>query len=497
MIFIRPFLLLLLLVPFLFKISKSRGSTKTPWTKWVDATLLPALLVGDRQNHSFGLWRKSLILLWSLFVIASAGPAFDKLPVPVGTSLPNTVLIFDLGPAMQGATLANAKIKLNDLLTALKGNRVGLVLYADKGYTAVPLTQDRALIRALIPTLDPSVLPNPQQNPAAAFHYADTLIQQSGGNGRILYITAGGVDGRNIKSAYPIGVLGLDDKAVSATLKQLGAYQAKSADASDILSLLKATEPDTSIQFDMDETADEWADLAGILTLILLPFFAFTFKKGFLFGLLFFFIIPVQAAFFLRPDQQAYYHHQEAVEHYRKGVYDKAIQGFENHPYNQGNALAHAGKIQEAIQAYTKELKINPDNEDARFNKEYLEKQLPPPEQQNQQSEQQKSDKDNPDQQADSQNQDDQQSNEENQNSQKNDSQQQQQDSSQQQENQANASQPTEPQDTEEQIQQQEVDESSREKSPFNQEEQQVLNRLNTDPYRVLRYRLQQQARKK
>ena len=472
MIFIRPFLLLLLIVPFLFKLTKSQGRTKTPWTKWVDATLLPALLVGDRQNHSFGLWRKSLILLWSLFVIAAAGPAFDKLPVPVGTSLPNTVLIFDLGPAMQGATLANAKIKLNDLLTALKGNRVGLVLYADKGYTAVPLTQDRALIRALIPTLDPSVLPNPQQNPAAAFHYADTLIQQSGGNGRILYITAGGVDGRNIKSAYPIGVLGLDDKAVSATLKQLGAYQAKSADASDILSLLKATEPDTSIQFDMDETADEWADLAGILTLILLPFFAFTFKKGFLFCLVFFFIIPVQAAFFLRPEQQAYYHHQEAVEHYRNGVYDKAIQ------------------------AYTKELKINPDNEDARFNKEYLEKQLPPPEQQNQQSEQQKSDKDNPDQQADSQNQDDQQSEEENKDSQTNDSQQQQ-DSSQQQENQANASQPTEPQDNEEQIQQQEVDESSREKSPFNQEEQQVLNRLNTDPYRVLRYRLQQQARKK
>ena len=491
MIFIRPLILLLLLVPFLWRIVRHYKSVETPWKKWVDANLLPHLLVGNKKAHFVSLWHRGLMILWFLFVVAAAGPAITKLPIPVSHSLPNTVIIFDLGPTMQGSTLTTAKIKLHDLLTALKGNRVGLVLYADKGYTAVPLTEDRALIRNLIPTLDPSVLPNPEQRPAAAFARANELIQQTGGKGRIIYLTAGGVDTRDIKTPHLVGVLGLDDKAISPTLKNLGTYQAKTTDASDILTLLKATEPDTTLQFEGEEETDEWADLGGLLALILLPFFALTFRRGFLFILLLGAFMPAHASFFLRPDQEAYQQQTQAIADYRSGAYEKAIKGFENHPYNRGNALAHAGKIQEAIQSYTEALKQNPKDEDARFNKEYLEKQLPPQEQnqQNNQDEQQ-SDNNNSQQQAneDEQNQE-QDTNEEPadsnpQNDPNNQDQQDQQVSPDQQE-QANQTQP------------QAVNENDKEKSPFNQEEQQVLNRLRADPYRVLRYRLQQQARKR
>ena len=52
-----------------------------------------------------------------------------------------------------------------------------------------------------------------------------------------------------------------------------------------------------------------------------------------------------------------------------------------------------------------------------------------------------------------------------------------------------------EQQENSEQTRPQEVDENDREQSPFNQKEQQILNKLRSDPYRVLRYRLQQQAR--
>ena len=489
MILIRPLVLLLLVVPFIWRVVRHYQPIDTPWTKWVDTNLLPHLLIGGKGEKRTPLWRWSLIALWSFFVIASAGPAFQKLPVPVSHSLPNTVIIFDLGPSMQGSTLAMAKIKLHDLLTALKGNRVGLVLYADKGYTAVPLTEDRALIRSLIPTLDPSVLPAPVQRPAAAFEKANELIQQTGGKGRILYLTAGGVNANNIRSDHPIGVLGLDDKAISASVKNLGVYHAKTTDASDILSLLKATEPDTALQFEGTEETDTWADLGALLALILLPLFAFTFKRGFLFVLVFFVVVPANAAFFARPDQEAYAKQTQAVADYRSGNYDKAIQGFKHHPYNLGNALAHAGKIQEAIQSYAQALKENPEDEDARFNKEYLEKQLPPQQQQQQQQQ-------NQNQQQSEQNQQNQNESDNDQNKQDQESQSQEQ----QQESQDQSEQQSEPDQTESEQQEtapQEVDQEDREQSPFNQEEQQVLNRLRPDPYRVLRYRLQQQARKK
>ncbi len=500
MIFIRPWLLLLLFLPFVFKFVRRHQTPASPWIKWVDKRLLPALLVAGEKGGRFSLWRKGLIALWMLLVIAAAGPSFQKLPVPVNHSLPNTVIIFDLSPSMQGAALANARIKLHDLLTELKGNRVGLVLYADKGYVALPLTEDRTILRQLIPTLDISVLPSAERNLAGAFETADKLIEQAGGKGRILYLTAGGVEAKGVRSAHPVGVLGLDDAAVSGAIKSLGAYHKKTTDATDIFALLKATEPDTTLQFEGDERADEWADLAPFLVLILLPFFALTFRRGFLFGLVFLFAFPTQAAFFKRADQVAYEQHTHAVADYRAGAYEKAIEGFQNHSYNRGNALAHAGKIQEAIAAYEEALKENPADEDARFNKEYLEKQLPP-EEQNQQTQDQKSGDNKQDQQNQAAQDKPQESEQEQSEENTTPENQQQQPEEQQAEPDKDAESEAEakpnPKEQAEQQMPTEVNEENREQSPFNQEEQQMLNRLVADPYRVLRYRILQQARQK
>ena len=511
MIFIRPWILLLLFMPLLFYWGIYHAKYTSSWAKWVDKKLLPYLLMSNGSTGGRKRRYSLLVVLWTAFVVAAAGPAFQKRPVPVSASLPNTVIIFDLGPSMQGQTLASAKIKLHDLVTALKGNRIGLVLYADKGYTALPLTEDRGLLRSLIASLDSSVLPNTIQRPAAGFEKANELIAQTGGKGRILYLTAGGADARGIASSYPVGVLGLDDAAISSSLKQLGAYQAKTVDASDIFALLQATEPETAVQFDMQEQSDEWADLGGLIALCLLPFFVLTFRRGWLFVLL---LVPygAQASLFLRPDQENYQQHKQAVANYRKGNYDKAIQGFQMDPYNLGNALAYAGKIQEAIAAYGKAIEKNPNDEDAVFNKEYLEKQLPPPEknpQDNPQQDEQNSsgsqqqENEQPDQQKESDGieQDQQESQQEDQQRSEENEQQEAQPKSDEtlnneSQNDSNENSLSE-QEQAEQTQPQEVDEADREQQPFNQEGQQILNRLRSDPYRVLRYRILQQARQK
>ncbi|SMG63632.1 [similarity to] TPR repeat-containing protein [methanotrophic bacterial endosymbiont of Bathymodiolus sp.] len=58
--------------------------------------------------------------------------------------------------------------------------------------------------------------------------------------------------------------------------------------------------------------------------------------------------------------------------------------------YNQGNVLAKSGQLDKAIEAYDQALKLNPDNQDAQFNKEKVEEAL---EQQKQQQQQQEQDK--------------------------------------------------------------------------------------------------------
>jgi len=76
---------------------------------------------------------------------------------------------------------------------------------------------------------------------------------------------------------------------------------------------------------------------------------------------------------------------------YRAGDYEKALESFSQLDgadalYNRGNALAHLGRLQEAVAAYDEALKQNPTNADARHNKALVEKLL---EQQQQQQQQQ------------------------------------------------------------------------------------------------------------
>lgn len=66
---------------------------------------------------------------------------------------------------------------------------------------------------------------------------------------------------------------------------------------------------------------------------------------------------------------------------YREGNYEGAAEAFSQAQtpeaeYNRGNALARAGKLEEALKAYEKALARNPDNEDARFNRDLVTQML-------------------------------------------------------------------------------------------------------------------------
>jgi len=71
----------------------------------------------------------------------------------------------------------------------------------------------------------------------------------------------------------------------------------------------------------------------------------------------------------------------QAVAHYQNKDYAAAVKDFQHIPkptaddvYNQGNALAHLGKLDAAIAAYQKALAMNPNLKDAQANKALLEK---------------------------------------------------------------------------------------------------------------------------
>ncbi len=185
-------------------------------------------------------------------------------------------------------------------------------------------------------------------------------------------------------------------------------------------------------QISTELKTDVWREQGPWLVLCLLPLAALLFRRGYVFVLAFLLFPCPDAAYaldwdslWLRKDQQgqramATRDYEKAAElfndpawkaaaQHRSGDYQAAVGVLEelgevgNH-YNRGNSLARMGRYQEAIAAYDKALAELPEHEDAKFNKELLEKEL-----EQQQSQQQDQDQ----QQAQDQQQDEQQSQQE------------------------------------------------------------------------------------
>jgi Ca-activated chloride channel family protein len=170
-----------------------------------------------------------------------------------------------------------------------------------------------------------------------------------------------------------------------------------------------------------DSLGERWKDNGPWLLLLLLPLVAFSFRRGLLFLLPLVFLPGMLVTSDARAglwddlwssrDQQA----QKALQQerpadaaqlardpaiagealFRSGDFARAEQAWsqssevleqaDNH-YNRGNSLAHAGEYEAAIAAYDDALELQPDLEDAAFNKDLVEQMKQQQEQQEQEN---------------------------------------------------------------------------------------------------------------
>jgi len=197
-----------------------------------------------------------------------------------------------------------------------------------------------------------------------------------------------------------------------------GIYQTITANNADIQAVLANLDRSVQQQGEQNDNLvlDQWAEKGPWLLLLVLPLAALTFRKGLLcVALLLMLPLPKNSYalgwqdLWQTKDQQAQqaYKRQDyakaaeqfenpdwkAAAHYKAGEYDKALESLkisksESSAYNLGNALAKAGQLEEAVKAYEKALAVNPNDADAKHNKEIVEKEL-----EKQKQDQQKDDK--------------------------------------------------------------------------------------------------------
>jgi Ca-activated chloride channel family protein len=199
----------------------------------------------------------------------------------------------------------------------------------------------------------------------------------------------------------------LDREALS-TLASTGGghYVTAGPDDRDIETLIPARGAGLAPRAQKQDTrADQWREEGPWLLLVLLPLAALGFRRGWLSPLVLVAALtpaPDAHAFgwddlWLRPDQQAEHllqagKPQEAAETFRRpdwravaqyqaGDYQQALKTLEGvqggaAEYNKGNALARSGQLEEAVAAYDRALEQDPQDEDARHNRDLVQKLL-------------------------------------------------------------------------------------------------------------------------
>lgn len=376
--------------------------------------------------------------------------------------------------------LQRAIYKLNDILNLRKEGQTALVVFSGDPFTVTPLTDDVATIKALLPALETKIMPSSGHSVHKAITKAIELLNQSGlSNGSILLITAqlsthekekiieiAKQNGITIsvlavatEDAIPIpnaqgGFLTDDKGALVVTtlskenLTQLaksthGAYATISIDDSDINYLSKnfSTNDLTTAKEDLELKQNKWHDQGYLLVLFALPFVSLIFRRGLLAMMLFFLPYPIQAIswndLWKTSDQQAeqLFHQEEyqqakelfqhpdwqAATHYKLGDYENAAKLFQNDSsaegfFNYGTAKAKQGDFKGALAAYQKSLEINPNHEDAQYNKKLIEGFLQKEKQKKQDKKNQNSDKQQDQEQDQQQNQEQNQDSQEQQN---------------------------------------------------------------------------------
>jgi Ca-activated chloride channel homolog len=189
--------------------------------------LVPAARFGnvlDGAGTGQGIARGSLLGVGLFFLfLAAAGPQCGErtelvkrtgIDLVIALDSSNSMLARDVKPSR----LDRAKLEVTALLDRLKGDRVGLVVFAGDAFVQCPLTTDYAAARLFLRAVDPAGMP--QQGTAIANALLESKrVLEGGGRGSaakaVLLITDGeDQQGDALKAASELGEAGIRIYAV-------------------------------------------------------------------------------------------------------------------------------------------------------------------------------------------------------------------------------------------------------------------------------------------
>lgn len=185
MTFTRPeFIWMILIVPLAATLMwLSDRARLSRLTKHAGRLLLEA--TGTAVDHRTRILKRGLVLLsLALLVLAAAGPSYGTELVPEPDRGVDIILVVDVSQSMlatdiKPSRLEAVRLSIEDLVSTLLGERVGLVAFSGTAYTQCPLTSDYSAFMLYVRDLSVESIPRGGTNLEQALNAA---IQSLGGN---------------------------------------------------------------------------------------------------------------------------------------------------------------------------------------------------------------------------------------------------------------------------------------------------------------------------
>ena len=194
--FLRPLWLVALpLVALVWWIIRRRAAGRTGIGVLVAPHLRDALTV-NKGTKAGARPVDGVALIAIVLTLAAAGPTWSKQPSPWFAETAPLVVAIEVTDSMRASDLLptrldRARFKILDLVTARTGSRTAVIAYAGSAHIVVPPSTDVDVIKPLLESLDPAIMPVRGASPGVALEPATSLLGDAANIGTLLFINDG------------------------------------------------------------------------------------------------------------------------------------------------------------------------------------------------------------------------------------------------------------------------------------------------------------------
>ena len=194
-----PYILFFFLIFLLLLIIWVKGE-KRHNKVWIKMTPVLKEKLFSRLDINLKYWKNQLTIIGLLFLIFSAaGPQIGTRVAPIERKGVDLVFAVDVSESMNAqdikpSRLEKAKFEISQIINQLKGDRIGIIVFAGSSHLYLPLTSDYEASQLFLDALDTKMIPNQGTDLSTALKTAMNVFNNEDDKFKVMVLVTDGED---------------------------------------------------------------------------------------------------------------------------------------------------------------------------------------------------------------------------------------------------------------------------------------------------------------